>query len=180
MKRMKSLSVRTAKDCIKRELALSLPVRKRNAADRNKRPLFAWLRGTPKCNTESPIALLKKNQARWPWYTLNTAGYEVFKKVTKTKEMTFLQSRWLMDLIAKTYPGRYDGNPHLTSIDAWFDFKPTDRQRALRAAHETEVFINAAFEKLGIDWNCTKSLRLIKSPELSCIINLKFMELYGI
>jgi len=161
-------------DCMKRELAQSLKDRKPNKP-MHQRPLWAWMRGAHISDNPSKIEMVLDNKCRWPWKTLKASG-EVFTiRIESKKTLPWIQKRWLHEYIARKYQGAYGYAQNRLSDD--FSFNQTTERLATNCEIQVNEFIAVCLEKCGIEQHKIP-LRLILSAELSCLINLKFMELY--
>lgn len=161
-------------ECIKREVALSLPVRKKTNLD-HQRPLWAWMQGAKKCAGRSKIEAVLSNQCGWPWYSKNAAGQVFCTRIKNKKSLTWIQKTLLREYVSRNYPGRHEHTYWGVDLDISFP----DQKKVLGkyCAGSVEKFFYECMEKAKINPN-QSPLRLILSPELSILINLKFMELY--
>jgi len=161
-------------DCMRREIALSLPVKKKTN-HHHQRPLWAWMQGAKLSAGPSRIEAVIANQCRWPWRTLNASGHTFVHRVFKKKTLPWLQKNWLLDFISRRYQGSYGYSRFQICHD--HNFKTNKLLDANEASLKTWQFFESCLDKLGVKY-FDVPLRLILSAELSALINLKFMEYY--
>jgi hypothetical protein len=162
-------------DCIKRECKLEIPERKRKGPS-HQHPLFAWIKGAPKIQGKSRIQCVLDNQARWPWTTLNSVGYDFKDRITKKRNLSFVQNNLLQIYIQHRFPGRYQWDSSYFPAD--FYLLAEKNQRIRSAGRATSIFVDECLKEKNLCAYKKMPLRLILSPEFCILINLKFMEYY--
>lgn len=164
-------------DCIRRELSASLPEKNRQK-NFHKHPLFAWLIGAYKIKGKSPIECVVDNQTRWPWTRLCDSGYYFVERVLKKKSnLSPLQKRMLYNYVQRRFPGHYRGSNYEYGLHSILDICIDDKAKARLAYMNLNDFFDKCIVSAGLDGK-EIPLRLILSTELTCLLNLKFMEFY--
>ena len=156
------------RSCIRREVASAIPEKKKRNLEQHQRPLFAWIIGAHKIGGKSPIECVRDNQTRWPWHTLSASGHEFVRRVSKKRNLTFVQKQWLYDYISNRYQGRYESR-YYTVRDAHWGAKDPNGL-ITRSIYE---FVDKCLQKEKLT---EPPLKLILSDEFSCLIELKTLE----
>lgn len=163
---------------MRREVANSIPERKRviTFETENKHPLFAWIIGANKVAGKSPIECVLDNQTRWPWTTLSASGYVFMDRIlSKKPTLTVIQKNWLRLFVESNFPGRYRDRVYRISDEISVPFNK--KQKVAAANNNVSDFLDECLDKAKVNRNKIP-LRLIFSDELSCLINIKFLEYY--
>ncbi len=157
------------RDCIRREIKSAIPEKEKRGLAYHQRPLFAWIQGAHKVTGKSPIECVKENKTSWPWTTLNASGNEFVRRISKKKNLCFVQRTWLYDYIAKRYQGHYkDGRYNVRDVHYFVDDK---HGLITRAIYD---LVSKCLEKEKVT---EPPLRLIFSQEFALLIDIKTMEM---
>lgn len=165
---------KTIVDCMKRERLQAIPQRNKRRPQ-HQVPLWAWMRGAHLSSNPSKIEKVLANECHWPWYTLSASGYVFMERITAKRSLPWVQRNWLYDYITRRYQGHYKNRYHCVTDD--FQMPEERKAWAMHSQREVEKLLDECLEKAGGERSAIP-LRLILSPELSCLINLKFMEYF--
>ena len=94
---------------------------------------------------------------------------------SKKPNLTAIQKNWLTSFVESNFPGRYSYGKHRISDEISVPFNK--KQKVAAANNNVSDFLDECLDKAKVNRNKIP-LRLILSDELSCLINIKFLEYY--
>lgn len=167
-----TISQKVLVDFFTAEKKLEQPRRKRDGSKCF--PLWCAMLSIPKSIKDQgrEMDAIHAGMARYPFKTWNASGYELERRLTKHRRLTWLQHHYLLTWIASRYQGSYRD-----MVSDYFHVDGIKTPVQKTAAWEVDQYVRDALKKCGMTER-DLPLRTILSGDLESLIRILFTEFY--